>query len=64
MLKPGGRAQRPRRISQKELHDAFAEGWAVESIQATRFEVVPNLKNFTFSEGGPKAWFVAARREG
>jgi hypothetical protein len=55
--------QGPRRISQKELHDTFAKGWVIESIQATRFEVVPNLKEFTFSEGGPKAWFAVVRRE-
>ena len=29
----------------------------------SRFEVIPNLKDFTFSEGGPKAWFVAVRRD-
>jgi cyclopropane fatty-acyl-phospholipid synthase-like methyltransferase len=76
VLKPGGRlsllcfsddepgTQGPRRVSQKELHDAFADGWAIESIKATRFEVIPNLKEFTFSEGGPKAWFAVMRREG
>ena len=75
VLKPGGRLfllcfsdqepgmQGPRRISQKELLDAFAEGWAVESIRPSRFEVIPNLKDFTFSEGGPKAWFAVVRRE-
>jgi cyclopropane fatty-acyl-phospholipid synthase-like methyltransferase len=75
VLKPGGRlfllcfsneepgTQGPRRISQKELHDAFANGWVIESIQASRFEVFPNLKDFTFSEGGPKAWFGVVRRE-
>lgn len=75
VLKPGGRlsllcfsdeepvGQGPRRVSQKELHDAFADGWAIESIKATRFEVIPNLKEFTFSEGGPKAWFVVCRRK-
>jgi ubiquinone/menaquinone biosynthesis C-methylase UbiE len=75
VLKSGGRAflmcfsneepgtQGPRRISQKELHDAFAEGWAVESIKPVRFEVAPNLKDFTFSEGGPKAWFAVIRRK-
>lgn len=74
-LKPGGRlfllcfsndelgSQGPRRISQKDLHDASADGWAVESIKPSRFEVVPNLKDFTFSEGGPKAWFAVVRRE-
>ena len=74
VLKPGGHlfllcfsdeepgTQGPRRISQKELLDAFAEGWAVESIRPSRFEVIPNLKDFTFSEGGPKAWFAVVRR--
>jgi SAM-dependent methyltransferase len=74
VLNPGGRlfllcfsdeepgTQGPRRISQKELHDAFAAGWAVESIEPARFEVNPNLKDFNFSEGGPKAWFVVVQR--
>lgn len=75
VLKPGGRlfllcfsdqepgSQGPRRISQKELHEAFAKDWAIESIKASRFEVAPNLKDFTFSESGPKAWFVVVRRQ-
>jgi SAM-dependent methyltransferase len=58
--KPG--AQGPRRVSKKELHDAFAEGWSIESIEPARFEVRPDLKDLTFSEGGPKAWFVVVRR--
>ncbi len=45
VLKPSGKlfllcfsdeepgAQGPRRVSKKELHDAFAEGWTVESIE-------------------------------
>jgi len=76
VLKPGGRlfllcfsnvepgTQGPRRVTQQEIHDTFAKGWAVESIKPSRFEVIPNLKDFTFSEGGPKAWFVVVRREG
>jgi SAM-dependent methyltransferase len=76
VLKPGGRLfllcfsdqepgdQGPRRVSAKEIWDAFAEGWAVESIEPSRFEVRPDLKDFTFSEGGPKAWFVVVRRAG
>jgi cyclopropane fatty-acyl-phospholipid synthase-like methyltransferase len=52
----------PRRIAQKELRDAFTEGWVIESIKPSQFEVVP-LKDFTFSEGGPKAWFAVMRRE-
>jgi cyclopropane fatty-acyl-phospholipid synthase-like methyltransferase len=75
VLKPGGKLfllcfsddepgeQGPRRVSRKEIEAAFAEGWAVESIEASRFEVRPDLKEFTFSEGGPKAWFVVVRRQ-
>jgi SAM-dependent methyltransferase len=74
ILKPGGRlflmcfseeepgTQGPRRVSKKELHDAFAEGWVVDSIEPSRFEVRPDLKDMTFSEGGPRAWFVVVRR--
>jgi hypothetical protein len=74
VLKPGGRlfplclsdeepgTQGPRRVSKKELHDAFAEGWVIESIEPSRFEVRPDLKDLTFSEGDPKAWFVVVRR--
>jgi cyclopropane fatty-acyl-phospholipid synthase-like methyltransferase len=54
--------QGPRRVSKKDLHDAFADGWVVESIEPCRFEVIPNLKGFSFSEGGPKAWFAVIRR--
>jgi len=76
VLKTGGRLfllcfsddepgdQGPRRVSRKEIEVAFSEGWAVESIEPTRFEVRPDLKDFTFSEGGPKAWFVVVRRAG
>src|SRR3984893_15799663 len=73
VLKPGGRlflmcfsdeepgTQGPRRVSKKQLHDAFSQGWSVESIQAARFEVIPDFKEMTFSDGGPKAWFVVVR---
>ena len=52
-MKPGGRLfllcfsddepgeQGPRRVSQKEIEVAFAKGWAVESIEPTRFKVRP-----------------------
>jgi cyclopropane fatty-acyl-phospholipid synthase-like methyltransferase len=74
VLKPGGRLflmcfsdeepgeQGPRRVSKKELHDAFAKGWSIESIEPVQIEVRPDLKDFTFSEGGPKAWFAVVRR--
>jgi cyclopropane fatty-acyl-phospholipid synthase-like methyltransferase len=76
ILKPGGRlflmcfsdeepgTQGPRRVSKKELHAAFAEGWSIESIEPRQVEVRPDLKDVSFSEGGPKAWFVVVRRAG
>ena len=76
VLKPGGRlfllcfsdeepgTQGPRRVSRQEIEDAFAEGWEVESIEPSRFEVRPDLKDIRFSEGGPKAWFSVIRRGG
>jgi SAM-dependent methyltransferase len=74
VLKPGGRlsllwfsdqepgTQGPRRVSKQELHDAFAQGWVIESIEPARYEVRPDLKDLQFSEGGPRAWFVVVRR--
>jgi cyclopropane fatty-acyl-phospholipid synthase-like methyltransferase len=74
VLKPGGRlfllcfsdqepgTQGPRRVSKKELEGAFTKGWGIESIVPSRVEVRPDFKEFTFSEGGPKAWFLVARR--
>ena len=76
VLKPGGRLfllcfsdaepgeQGPRRVSRKEIEDTFAEGWVVESIEPTRFEVRPDPNDISFSEGGPKAWFVVVRKAG
>src|SRR4051812_5118787 len=55
--------QGPRRVSERELRDAFANGWAVEELRPARFAVVPDLKDVSFSEGGPKAWFAVIRRE-
>jgi SAM-dependent methyltransferase len=74
VLKPGSRLfllcfsdaepgeQGPRRVSRKEIEDAFTEGWVIESIEPTRFEVRPGLNEFNFSPGGPKAWFLVVRR--
>ena len=42
----------------------FAKGWVIESIEPSRFEVIPDLKDMQFSEGGPKAWFAVIRRAG
>jgi len=78
VVKPGGRVfllcfsdeepgeQGPRRITRDELEAAFSRtnGWTIENIEATRFEVRPDLQDITFSEGGPKGWFVVVRRVG
>jgi SAM-dependent methyltransferase len=74
VLRPGGRlfllcfsdaepqGQGPRRVSKKEIEDAFAEGWVIESIEPSRYEVRPDAAHMGFSEGGPRAWFVVVRR--
>jgi cyclopropane fatty-acyl-phospholipid synthase-like methyltransferase len=75
VLKPGGRlylmcfsneepgTDGPRRVSKQELREAFADGWEIESIEPSRFETRPDLKDFTFSPGGPKTWFATIRRQ-
>lgn len=75
VLKSGGRLfllcfsdsepgdQGPRRVSKREIEDAFAEGWVIESVEASRYEVRPDPKDISFQDGGPKAWFVLVRRE-
>jgi 2-polyprenyl-3-methyl-5-hydroxy-6-metoxy-1,4-benzoquinol methylase len=74
VLKPGGRlflmcfsdeepgTQGPRRVSKKELHEAFALGWDIESIEPYRVEIRPDFQEVAFSEGGPRAWFAIVRR--
>ena len=76
VVKPGGKVfmmcfsdkeppgDGPRRISQQEIHEAFADGWKVESIIGRQFEVRPDLEDLHFSEGGPFAWFCVIRRSG
>lgn len=54
--------QGPRRVSKKEIEDAFAQGWVIESIEPSRYEVRPDPQDSSFSESGPKAWFVVVRR--
>jgi SAM-dependent methyltransferase len=53
----------PRRVSQQELRDAFADGFAIESIEPSQFEVNPRLSGTSFSPGGPKTWFAIIRRK-
>lgn len=75
VVEPGGRVflmcfsdgepgtEGPRRVSRQELEDAFADGWEIESIEPARFEVNPEFTGFSFSPGGPKAWFAVIRRQ-
>ena len=74
VVEPGGRlflmcfsdaepgTEGPRRVSRRELRDAFADGWEVESIQARRCDIHPEFNEVSFSEGGPKTWFAVIRR--
>jgi len=52
----------PRRVSERELRDAFRDGWVVESVEPARFEVVPGIPHAIFSDGGAKAYFTTIRR--
>jgi cyclopropane fatty-acyl-phospholipid synthase-like methyltransferase len=75
VLKPGGRlflmcfsdaepgTEGPRRVSRQELHDAFADGWEIESLQPVQIDVRSDFTEVKFSEGGPKAWFAVVRRQ-
>jgi cyclopropane fatty-acyl-phospholipid synthase-like methyltransferase len=74
VLAPGGRlflmcfsdqeppGKGPRRVSRQELLDAFAEGFEIEIIKPSRFEVNAESTDFAFSEKGPKAWFAIFHR--
>jgi ubiquinone/menaquinone biosynthesis C-methylase UbiE len=76
VLKPGGRlflmtfsdeepgTEGPRRVSRRELHDAFADGWEIESIERCQIGITPAFTEVKFSDGGPKAWFAVFRRKG
>lgn len=77
VLKPGGRLfllcfsdaepgeQGPRRVSRKEIEDAFAEGWVVEDIEPTRFEVRPDPNDISFTRVGRRrgSWWCGRRGE-
>jgi hypothetical protein len=51
-------------VSRRELYDAFADGWEVESVQPARCELNPEFTEVQFSEGGPKMWLAVVRRNG
>jgi cyclopropane fatty-acyl-phospholipid synthase-like methyltransferase len=76
VLEPGGRlfllcfsdeepgSEGPRRVSRKAIHDAFADGWQVESVQPVQIEINQEFTEVQFSAGGPRAWFAIVRRQG
>ena len=45
----------PRRVTEAEIRESFAEGWQVESLEPARFVI-------TISPDGAQAWLVAIRR--
>jgi len=73
VLKTGGRlfllcfseetpgTEGPRRVSQKELRAAFADGWQIESIEPSRIDVRQEVRGM-FGGQEPRGWFVIARR--
>jgi len=46
----------PRRVTRHEIRAAFASGWTIESIQATRFEA-------NIFEDGARAWLALIRKD-
>ena len=52
----------PRRVSERELREAFAANWEIEKIEPARFEVVPGIPGAEFGTGGARAWFAVIRR--
>jgi cyclopropane fatty-acyl-phospholipid synthase-like methyltransferase len=76
VLKPGGRlfllcfsdaepgTQGPRRVSRTEIEDAFADGWVIESVEPSRYEVRPDPKDSSYQDGGRRAWLVVAKLAG
>ncbi len=52
----------PRRVSRQEIHDAFTDGWEVESIEDARFKAATGSEVERVSQGGPRAYFAVIRR--
>jgi SAM-dependent methyltransferase len=74
VLKPGGRyymlvfsdaepgTQGPHRIPKQMIYDVFADGWDVESIEATRYAMRLEYQGTRFSVGGAHNWFAIIRK--
>jgi SAM-dependent methyltransferase len=48
----------PSRIRQEELRTSFSDGWSIESIEASQFDLAPG-----FELSHAAAWFATIRRE-
>ena len=74
VLKPGGHyymlvfsdaepgTQGPHRIPKQMIYDVFADGWEIESIEATRYAMRPEYQGTRFSIGGAHIWFAIIRK--
>lgn len=74
VLKPGGRLwllcwsdqeppkPGPRRMSRRDLQEAFAAGWTIESLEDVRMEAAAYVPPGTFEQGGPRAYRLVAQR--
>ncbi|MFG0254163.1 MAG: methyltransferase domain-containing protein, partial [Rhodopirellula sp. JB053] len=51
----------PRRLSETDIRELFADRWDIDSMTRTRF-VVREDTRANYSEDGPHAWFVIAER--
>lgn len=49
----------PRRVTERELRDAFGAGWRIESLSAERFELNPGMGTAT-----AEAWLLHVARTG
>ena len=52
----------PRRVSQHEIRDSFRDGWTVEEIKDSRFEITDHPEARSFTPGGPLAWLATIVR--
>jgi SAM-dependent methyltransferase len=74
VLRPGGRFHMlcfsdreppgfgPRRVSEQEIRDAFAEGWRIEKMREIQLQITDHPEARTFTPGGPMAWVVTIVR--
>jgi SAM-dependent methyltransferase len=53
----------PRRVTEREIRDAFRDGWTIESIRASKFETAVYPGAPRFSPDGPRSWVVSVARD-